>query len=384
MIRLDDPSIQLDDLLDKMAETLQLDDTRYDRMKTSYKAVHEYVLADPFFEHLVLETYSQGSVKTGTANKPYKGNEFDLDTVIQLKPDASRFGVTEIRNQLERRLREPSSRYKDMLESKSRCVRIKYAGDFHMDVLAAPQQSHFCKNTLLVLNKDKHGVDISNPRGHANWFIAKANSLVESLLEKADKIRSIEIERLPNDNFRRKKPLQRATQLLKRYRDIFFERDDTYQTSSVILTTIAGQYYQGEASIFDTMDGIITRIVHDADSLMKIHGGRIKVLNPVNSLEDFTSKWETEPEYYSAFLQFVRNLKNQWEQFKKQQGVLTESRVLKGLFGDELYTQATNASIDEINSRRSAGKLFQTPKTGILSGSFISGGTVKPNTFYGE
>ena len=384
MTAIDDPSVQLDDVLDKMAESLQLDETRLGRMTSAYTAVHEFVLEDPFFADLVLETYPQGSVKTGTANKPLKGNEFDLDTVIQLKPESARFQVSFIRERLERRLREPGSRYRDMIESKSRCVRIKYSGDFHMDVLAAPQQSYSCKNTLLVLNKDKDGVDISNPRGHADWFMAQVNRVTESLLEKADRTRAIEIERLPKDNFRRKKPLQRATQLLKRYRDVFFAKDDTFQTSSVILATIAGQYYQGESSIYDTMDGIINRIVRDSEVFRALPSGRIKVVNPVNTSEDFTAKWEAEPEHYDAFLAFARNLRSEWSKFKLERGILSESRILKGLFGEDLYIQAANASMDEVSSYRSSKTLYQIPSTGVLSSRAVANGGVKQNTFYGN
>ncbi|MCF2445396.1 nucleotidyltransferase [Dyadobacter sp. CY345] len=384
MTTIEDPSTQLDELLDKMAEGLQLDDTRYDRMKSAYRAVHEFVLEDPFFKSLVKETYPQGSVKTETANKPYEGNEFDLDTIIQLRPDAGRFGPQEIRKQLERRLREPGSRYRNSLISKSRCVRIKYAGDFHMDVLAASQRNNSCPNTVLVLNKEMQNVDISNPRGHADWFIQQANSVVESLLEKADRKRAIEIERLPNDNFRRKKPLQRAVQLLKRYRDIYFSNDDTFKTSSVILTTIAGQYHRGEPSIFDTMDGIVGRIVSNANFYQSIPGQRIKVLNPVNQLEDFTSKWDTQPEYYNAFIDFASHLNNEWQKFKLQQGVLTESRILKGLFGEDIYNDATSAAMSQISNARASKSLYQIPASGILTSQPVSRSIIKPNTFFGD
>lgn len=387
MLNYDDPIVQLDDQLDKMAEALQLDDTRRERMETAYKAVHQFVLDDTvFFKALVSEAYAQGSVRMGTTNKPYEGNEFDLDTVIQLKTIASKYPPDEIRRQLERRLREPGSRWKDTLEVKSRCLRIQYKNDFHMDLLVASQQSDFCKNTILVLDKETKQVCISNPRGHADWFIEKANLIVESLLEQADKRvkASASLERLPADVFKRKKPLQRSVQLLKRYRDIFFAGNSDYATSSIILTTIAGQYYNGEASIFSTMDGIINRIINDADDFIFMGSGRIKVLNPVNKNEDFTSKWDTEPQYYSEFLRFARHLRGEWNKFKYQQGVLVESRILKGLFGEDAYNLGSIKRSEEINKLRSNGLLRQDRQSGIITSSVIGSSLVKPNTFFGE
>lgn len=384
MINYDDPTVQLDDQLDKMAESLQLDDTRRERMETAYKAVHQFVMDDPiFFKGLVSEAYAQGSVRIGTTNKPYTGSEFDLDTVIQLRCISARYSPSYILNQLERRLSEPGSRYRDKLDPKSRCIRIRYENDFHMDVLAACQESESCKNTILVANKDSGTIDKSNPRGHADWFIDQANKVIESLLEKADQRMAASLEKLPADNFRRKKPLQRSVQLLKRYRDIFFADDDSYATSSVILTTIAGQYYGGEPSIYTTMDGIISRIVTDANRFQTVVGGRIKVLNPVNLNEDFTSKWDTEPKYYYEFLRFARHLKEEWQKFKHQQGVITESRILKDLFGNDTYNAGSSLRMQEVDVRRSNGQLRQDRTTGILTASVTSSTIIKPNTFYG-
>lgn len=387
MINYDDPIVQLDDQLDKMAESLQLDDTRRARMESAYKSIHQYVLEDPlFFKELVSEAYSQGSVRTGTTNKPYKGNEFDLDTVIQLKCLANRYSPDVIRKELERRLREPSSRWKDNLEPKSRCLRIHYENDFHVDVLAASQMSDSCKNTIVLLNKENKQICTSNPRGHADWFTYKANLVTESLLERADKQfrASASLERLPSENFIRKKPLQRSVQLLKRYRDIFFSNDDTYATSSVILTTIAAQYYNGEQSIYQAMNGIVNRIVNDADRFVGVYGGRIKVLNPVNNNEDFTSKWDTEPQYYYWFLRFARHLKAEWVKFQTQQGLVNESRTLKGLFGEDAYNGGAEIRVKQMNAMREAGKLRQDRNTGILTSSTVASTIIKPTTFYGE
>ena len=63
------------------------------------------------------------------------------------------------------------------------------------------------------------------------------------------------------------------------------------------MTTIAGLYYNGEESIFLTVENIVNKIRQHT----LYNTARIKVLNPVNSEEDFTDKWENEPRYYQAF-----------------------------------------------------------------------------------
>ena len=86
MIRLENKATQLDDLLDKMAEAVQLDDTRYDRMKTSYESVKSWIEDDEiFFKPYNYDVYPHGSVRILTTVKPIGKDEFDLDIAIHLK-----------------------------------------------------------------------------------------------------------------------------------------------------------------------------------------------------------------------------------------------------------------------------------------------------------
>lgn len=318
MLTLQDPGTQLDDLLDKMAEQLQLDDTRYDRMKKSYEAVKNWIESDPvFFKPYKYDVYPHGSVRTLTTVKPFGKDEFDLDIAIHLIAALSNHTPAIIYAELKRRLGENAT-YKSMLEPKNRCLRLNYAGDYHMDILPGVQEFAFDENRLLVPDRELGIWVSSNPRGYASWFMGRANLARESLLEKA-----IRAENLPADNFKNKKPLQRAVQLIKRDRDVYFQKDDTYKTSSIVLTTLAGQLYNGEESIFGTVDNIIGSI----RAQIAAAPGRIKVLNPVNPLEDFTDKWDKEPKYYTAFKEFCEHLYTEWQTLKKKQGVLTESRV---------------------------------------------------------
>ena len=133
-------------------------------------------------------------------------------------------------------------------------------------------------------------------------------------------------------------------------------------------------------SIFNTIDGIVSTIRN------KVLGvpSRLKVVNPVNTDEDFTDKWEREPEYYTAFQAFSIHLYNEWQELKRQHGVIKESRILKGLFGETLFTDAQRHQTDEIGQLRNNNRLGVNRATGVLSSLGASAAAVKPNTFYGE
>ena len=376
MITIENKATQLDDLLDKMAEALQLDDTRYDRMKTSYESVKNWIENDEvFFKPFNYDVYPHGSVRILTTVKPFGKDEFDLDIAIHLKSNTPHT-PQRIYAELKRSMEAYAKKHGLKIEAKNRCIRLDYAGDFHMDILPGIQENAFDQNKIKVPDRELGDWVSSNPRGYGDWFIGKANLVRESLLEK-----SFRAEKLPADNFKHKKPLQRAVQLIKRYRDMYFQKDDTYKTSSIILTTIAGQFYQGEESIFDAVDNIIATIRTKVNQPL----GRLKIVNPVNSAEDFTDKWDDEPEYYEAFKKFASHLYNEWQKLKMQNGVPEEGKIMKGLFGDDIFGKAQISQTTRIEALRKSNALGVARNTGILtSASSVGAAAIKSNTFFGK
>ncbi|MEK6154587.1 nucleotidyltransferase [Flavobacteriaceae bacterium 3-367] len=380
MIQFNNRNTQLDDLLARMAEEIQLDDTRKERMESAYRAIESLLNEDiGFFKDTLFEIYPQGSVRIGTTVKPTGKNEFDLDIVVHIVMDWVEYSPQFIYNQLKRVLQN-SDRYRDKVELKNRCIRLNYAGDFHMDILPGCQETNFDQSKLVVPDRKLGDWTSSNPRGYGNWFIDKSNQVKMSLLEKA-----YAMENLPADEFSKKKPLQRAVQLIKMYRDEYFNDNKEMATSSIILTTIAGEFYDGEESIFEAIDNIVSRTKQSLSSL-SLNRNRLKVLNPVNSDEDFSDKWEEdkEPELYEYFKKFVAHLDSQWQNLKEDNGVLEEAIILKGLFGENAYLKAQNSQVNYIEKARKSSKIGINTKTGILTESLAIGiKKVKDNTFFG-
>lgn len=376
MIPFQDKYVQLDDLLDRMAESLQLDKTRYDLMIQHYEAIKKWIEADElFFKPFKYELYPHGSVRIRTTVKPIAKDEFDLDIALHLKAQWSNHTPEKIYAELKRRLSEHAV-YNEKMELKNRCIRLNYAGDFHMDILPGIQENEWDEDKLRIPDRELGSWVSSNPRGYGKWFLDKAATIKVSLLEKA-----LRAENLPSNDYENKKPLQRGVQLIKRYRDIYFQNDDEFKTSSIILTTIAGLYYNGEESIFLTVENIVNKIRQHT----LYNRERIKVLNPVNPEEDFTDKWENEPRYYQAFKAFCEHLYNQWQELKKENGVITEAVILKNLFGDDLYTRAQASQTDVIDKARNSNQLGIGKKTETIS-SLVAPiiAPIKTNTFFGS
>ncbi|MDV3950308.1 hypothetical protein CMT75_17475 [Elizabethkingia anophelis] len=376
MIPFQNKYVQLDDLLDRMAESLQLDKTRYGLMIQHYEAIKNWIEADElFFKPFKYELYPHGSVRIKTTVKPIGKDEFDLDIALHLKMQWSNHTPERIYSELKRRLSEHSV-YKEKMVLKNRCIRLNYSGDFHMDILPGIQENEWDQDKLRIPDRLLGSWVSSNPRGYAKWFLNKSNTVKVSLLEKA-----FRAENLPSNDYEDKKPLQRAVQLIKRYRDIYFQDNDTFKTSSIVLTTIAGLNYNGEESIFMAVENIINHIRQHTFN----DSTRIKVLNPVNPEEDFTDKWEKEPRYYQEFRAFCEHLYGQWQELKKDNGIISEGHILKGLFGDDLYARAQISQADVIEKARNSNQLGINRKSGIIGGIGIATTTaVKSNTFFGD
>ena len=183
------------------------------------------------------------------------------------------------------------------------------------------------------------------------------DTIVEITLAEA----KAEQEDLPEEDFYSKEPLKRAVQLTKRYRDIFFDDSAKHRTSSIVLTTIFGQFYEGEPSIYETIDNVLNRIISnysDYQLLFENRGiyKRIKVLNPVNPEEDFSDKWDKDKEFYNQFIAFAKSYKEKWERLKKG-----DFGVAEELFGSTRTKTILKAQLENL----SKGKVDTLEKAGL-------------------
>lgn len=364
---------QREDLLARLAESLELDETRSKKMETAYNAIYDVLKADPvFFSKVDFVVYPQGSKAIGTTTKPIGKDEFDLDIVVQIKDFYFRYSSSEIYNHLIRVFND-SDVYGPKLEPKNRCARINYAGDFHLDILPG---------CIIITDEDKLKVPDQElatwtstfPKGYSGWFLDRAQDVRQPVLLKKAFSEFIllseakaEQEDLPDENTYSKEPLKRAIQLTKRYRDVFFSKKPKYRTSSIVLTTIFAQFYQGEASIYETIDNVLNRILghySDYQQLFESKGvyKRIKVLNPVDSEEDFTDKWDKDNEYYIQFIAFAKSYKEKWERLKKGNFGIAEE-----LFGSTRTKTILKAQMEDFS--RGKGDTLEKAGLTILTGN---------------
>jgi hypothetical protein len=339
-------ALQREELLARIAQHLQLDDSRKTRMESAYRAISELLNKDQgFFKDLAVDVYPQGSVMIGTTVRPYRGSEFDLDIVVQINELYSRYTPLEVYNALLKIL-ENDLRYNDKIERKNRCTRINYANDFHMDILTGCIIYHHNKDVIHVPDRQLRSWTITNPKGYGAWFLQQAATIRrESLLQGYYNRMKIELraetQDLPRDEFYTKSPLQRAVQLVKRYRDIYFSNDNAaFATSSIVITTLMGLNYQGEPSIYETIDNCLNRIKLSFNLAVQ---NRVKfaVKNPVHPQENFTDSWSQA--HYDHFYKFIEKFHKQWNALKE--GFDKSGQNYIELFDEGVYKESLQEQI---------------------------------------
>jgi hypothetical protein len=157
-----------------MSDVLPLDDSRIERITDSWRHLERLVAGDRSFDGLRPQIVAQGSFAAGTAIRPLRsGDEFDVDLVIKLTlpPRLSSDATLDwLRGCL-----AVDGVFKKRLVAHPRCVRVSYAGDFHLDVVPArrvrtrsPISGALLPLRLKVPDRSG-GWRFSNPEGFVAW-----------------------------------------------------------------------------------------------------------------------------------------------------------------------------------------------------------------------
>ncbi len=306
-----------------LAEAIDIPDSTYDKAEQRYKDLGEWfgrdksacVSSDPHIS-------PQGSFRLGTVIRPINPqDEYDLDLVCALEKGINKH--THSQRDLKTLIGNEVEKYRefrgieDDMEEKQRCWRLSYKDDikFHMDVLPCipedDQTRNNIKMNMSLRNKDSLFVDtasnlavaitdnthplynvkssdwnISNPEGYALWFESRMKLMKQGSGNKMTIEKAADVDALPL--YRRKTPLQRCIQILKRHRDVMFADTPDVKPISIIITTLAARAYAGENSVDIAMENILKNIERFVNTQSP------RVFNPVNPLEDFAEKWMTE------------------------------------------------------------------------------------------
>lgn len=300
---------KLNMLFNAFAEELNITDTMLEKAETAYAALGDYLREANSEWDVVM--YPQGSFALGTVVKPIQEEgQYDVDLVVLVKSPS--MTASNLRVSI-RKLLENHGRYEKKIEDKKPCIRIQYAdySQFHMDIACAkPELGKMPCIEIARYNDDSiYYYDPSNPEGYIEWFKRVMN--YERAYEQQRRFyASTDIKKLRLPTIRT--PLQKAIQILKRHRDIYYsERSDEYKPDSVIITTLCGLTYDSTQQYAMDSGDVYSAIVNMLRDFGRFIGrnanGEYFLSNPSYTQENFLKKWNEDVRYAEHFLRWVES-----------------------------------------------------------------------------
>jgi len=376
----------LDFLLGRVAEDIQLSPTRYQKAVEHYEAVGGW-LAAPDSQLAVFRprVFAQGSMALETTVSPWGRVEYDVDLVCEVT--GGQWTAQTLYDAVYTRLHD-NGKFAPLLTPSEPCARLEYRGDFHLDIIPAvrdladmprPWVAEYAATGVLVPAPDLKEWSPSNPEGFIKWFKSRAVSV------RRDWLLNAKLEPLPEQTEAEDKaPLAVAVQLLKRARDVAFNGKETAPLS-VVLTTLAGQHYAGGESVTDIMEAVLHGI---RGNIRAVGGGIIRVLNPTNLAENFADSMTKAGQ--DALDRFAKNVGAKLVELREPGiGITHLKKEMEQLFGeDPVGVAAVDSAVRKLaelhKGRRDSGTLTYSPSVGLSVVGAPGTHHAPRNTNYGD
>lgn len=311
--------------LESLAAELDVPPSRYEEARNRYLSVGDWLgREESTLKDFSPEVYIQGSFRLGTPIRPVNENEhYDIDLVCVM--DISKAQVSQKRLKdmlgLEMRLYAAAHNMKQVCEGR-RCWTLEYAdgAQFHLDALPAlPDRENkqrlleaphldtgWAETAISITDIDHRGYESitsewphSNPKGYTAWFRSRMKQAFERQRSAMALEAKANVEDIPSH--RVKTPLQQAVQLLKRHRDVMFEKDSCDKPISIIITTLAGLSYSNESNVGHTLEAILTRM----HTHIETREGVAWIENPTDRQENFADRWQKYPQRQKNFYKWL-------------------------------------------------------------------------------
>jgi hypothetical protein len=381
---------QIAGILERLCQTLELTPSQHDLAKTRYEGVGAWLAGSDNALLKSVTIYPQGSIALGTTVRPLARDEHDVDLICFVASLGVELPPTALKNGIGDRLRA-NGHYKDLLEEKSRCWRLNYANEFHLDITPSITNPKCAAGGELVPDKALKQWKPSNPRGYQRWFEQRAMLQPRMRLAKAELEERVRAELQPFPaRMDLKGILRRSVQLGKRHRDIHFRSlDPDLRPISVVITTLAAKSYAHcvATSEYDSELDVLSDVVRFMPMFIeerKVQGQtRWFIWNETTAGENFAEKWNSDPSRAEAFFDWHARAAADLDRLAVIEGLDRLTKSLRESFGDGPVSKVMNEVTQRVSNARQDRRLAVLPALGLTASSGF-GASVHPNTFFGR
>ena len=305
-----------------MTNTVNINKTRLDSLDVSVPAIFDALQADDEIGSIVLGYDPQGSWPHGTIIKPAEDVEFDADFMLVMDEqsawaDSPKTYITKVHEAFARH-----GTYKDLLKPpKCRCVRVVYAGDYHVDVVPFIVLSD---GRQVIVSGDDDEWEDTDPAGFTAWMKTKND--------------------ITGGN------LKRVIRLLKYLRD---HRDSFRRTRSVLLTAVLGEQVDaankiGDPAYYEDLPTTFFHLITDLNEWLQANQIKPSIADPSGATDPngnpitFDHRWTEDT--YQAFRKKVSTIATDTKTaFKDDTSIEHSLELWQKVFGPDFELPPTSS-----------------------------------------
>lgn len=377
-------------LLGTLADTLDITATQHTRAEQAYGAVSDVVTKSRDLRLAEATVFPQGSFAIGTMVRPINSEdgELDVDLACRLMATSTTLAPAAAKRLLGDQLKTNST-YRPILEEKSRCWRLLYAGEFHLDICPLVTAS----SMDAIPDKELSAWILTHPERYAQWFNELANRVRPDALTRQlamDAVIAPFPDQSPNKGW-----LRRVVQLLKRHRDQWRLRVDKstaeFAPISIILTTLAAKVIEKRIRAghqFNQPYEVIEMVLREmpGEIEQRLVGDTVQwwVQSPV-AHENFANRWNADSRWAQAFEQWHQDACNTMRDLLQAEGLDGGKRVLTEGFGGRVASKVFVEYGAAMSKARDNGTLrYAKSGAGLATRTAVAGLVVPRHTFFGE
>ena len=324
--------------------------------------------------------YCQGSMAIhSTIASALRNDEFDIDVIVQMDliPGTTpRQGL----DLLFKAVRgEPGSRYFGMTKRNTRCVTVEYS-DMHVDLTPAelllgrePRVSYIFHHRPEEPSVPGKRVT-ANPFGFADWFnqvtprFHDFEEFFESQSRAMDRhvVKAAETEDVPEIiPAYLKPPVVISLQLMKRFRNVQYDKREGRQPPSVMLACLMARFAGSSGRPY-------AELLHQSRSLRAFfedhqnRGELVRVVNPRCPEDVFSDRWPASLDEQALFLKDLKYLVVQLERIERDAPLEVIADVFARLFGEEVSRTVIREFSDTAGRRIADGSLITERGSGHI------------------
>ena len=291
---------------DFFRDTVNLDRTQVDSLQKRVHAIEKFIRKSDY-EPVVVRFRSQGSWAHKTIiNPPYSQN-FDAD-VLMIVRKVTGWNPSDYIENLYTTFKG-SYRYKGFVSQKTRCIRINYKNDFHIDLVPIIKLIRHGKSLYFNCNSFDNKFEKTAPEAYTDWWINKNKDIGGNRL-------------------------RLVTRLLKYIRDV----KGAFSCKSILLTTLVGNQVYNSDSLYSDQNfpdppTSLRTIVSRLDDWLQQHPGVPLIKNPVLASENYNRHWNQKKykNFQKCIHRYRKWIDDAYAELDKNESILKWRRV----FGDD-------------------------------------------------